>query len=407
MRWSELKAIAEDLSIQVRDLCRSGSPFEASATAALVSTPLCERLNIEEALKALSEAGTLPTQRDPTSRFGDPPVTLWSADDLVVDLYFWTRPEPATHDHDFTGAFVVLEGQSLHLTWQFEPDALYSDNALMTGALERMDAEILRPGDCRTIRGGAAFIHTVAHLTRPSLSLTIRSRRAGRGHGLRLYRLPSISVHPPELLGETGRRHIELTRLLRELDHPRRDELVAQMLDAADDWHAFWLLDTHAGRTGDLSRVWAWLETLRPRRWFQDAMATLERERRSPFAPERLDKEGHRLLAMASTAGCDARIIERLVRKAFPETASRAAYATTLLSWIREMIALDNMPIELNHTAELALGAWIAGGTDRDATLSILRAYPDAPHDAVRRDVAAFKASATRFTLLRPFLQAD
>ncbi|MSQ81877.1 MAG: hypothetical protein EXR77_03045 [Myxococcales bacterium] len=72
-----------------------------------------------EWVRRIADLPTLPKQ-NLASKFGEPPVTLFARAGIAIDIYFWTHPATAIHDHLFCGAFGVLHGVSLHRTWQFD-----------------------------------------------------------------------------------------------------------------------------------------------------------------------------------------------------------------------------------------------------------------------------------------------
>ena len=113
----------------------------------------------------------------PTGTFGEPGVTQYHDDDFVIDVYFWNNAIPAIHNHPFCGCFTILQGRSLHDVYRFEPQ-----EKLVSGVqIGSLHAEQLTWLD----RGSAVpfsltrypLIHSLVHVTNPSISMVIRTIR--------------------------------------------------------------------------------------------------------------------------------------------------------------------------------------------------------------------------------------
>ena len=148
--------------------------FASIATDAIERFTPHDRFDLAEFGDWLTRIADLPDQLDPKSKFGDPPITIWRTSRFVVDLYFWTTPETALHDHGFTGAFTNLLGESLHGVYRLgsidapEPGVMVTDLNLQT-------VELLDRGSIRPILGGRQFVHRVTHISRPTVTLTVRT----------------------------------------------------------------------------------------------------------------------------------------------------------------------------------------------------------------------------------------
>jgi hypothetical protein len=137
----------------------------------------------------------LPPQRDLPGRFGDPPITLYSAPRFHIDVYFWFEGTTAIHQHGFCGAFQVLHGSSIHSWYEFEP-AEHFNMFYETGSLSLKVCQLFELGDVQEIWAGRSYIHSLFHLDQPSATLIIRTDRSPLHSPQFNYHKPGLAVDP-------------------------------------------------------------------------------------------------------------------------------------------------------------------------------------------------------------------
>ncbi|MFI7320215.1 hypothetical protein [Streptomyces venezuelae] len=127
----------------------------------------------------LAHGARLPRQRNSGTGFGQPPLTLYNDPDnrFFLELYLWSCVDMTIHDHQFTGAFVVLSGACRNDVFEFGVESSLTD--LQFGAVSQVGSEQLGPGSARAITNGRSFIHRNLHLGRPTLTLVVRTLRDG------------------------------------------------------------------------------------------------------------------------------------------------------------------------------------------------------------------------------------
>jgi len=153
--------------------------FPEIAAAVLGNVPTPMQLDWTTLLEdVVAGRSLLPRQEDPGATFGEPPLTLFRSDRFFVSALYWLDGTTSIHQHSFSGAFRVLCGSSLHVAYDFDVREALSDQ-LRLGSLDRHAPEVLRCGDVRTIQYGDAFIHSLFHLDRPSVTVVIRTYSDG------------------------------------------------------------------------------------------------------------------------------------------------------------------------------------------------------------------------------------
>ncbi|QQS32023.1 MAG: hypothetical protein IPM50_10095 [Acidobacteriota bacterium] len=137
----------------------------------------------------------LPVQRDLAARFGDPPITLYSAPRFHIDVYFWFEGTTAIHQHAFCGAFQVLHGSSIHSWYEFNSDRRIN-MFYETGEMNLKVCQLLEIGDVQEIWPGRQYIHSLFHLDQPSATLIIRTDRSPLEQPQFSYHKPGLAIDP-------------------------------------------------------------------------------------------------------------------------------------------------------------------------------------------------------------------
>lgn len=215
-----------------RELNYNEDVFPDLAAGALGRAELPSKVSAWEVLEWTLKQSELPPQKDPTSAFGDPPITLFVAPRFYIDVYFWLDGTTQIHQHGFCGAFQVLLGSSLHSWYEFERNESVN-TFLETGEMRLKVCELLEVGDVQPILAGRQYIHSLFHLDQPSATIVVRTEKSP------LY-LPQFSYHKPYIALDPFFDHQTTTKKLQTLvplfrvDHPNTDRIVAEILETAD-----------------------------------------------------------------------------------------------------------------------------------------------------------------------------
>ncbi|NBV21402.1 MAG: hypothetical protein EBS05_05700 [Proteobacteria bacterium] len=116
----------------------------------------------------------LPQQVNFKSGFGQPPLVVFVAPGFYIEVLFWFPSRTGIHGHGFTGAFRVLSGCSVQVEYRFLEESAPMEG-LRLGKLVPQGIEMIAPGKICSILGRDDFIHCVAHLGNPSLTLVART----------------------------------------------------------------------------------------------------------------------------------------------------------------------------------------------------------------------------------------
>jgi predicted metal-dependent enzyme (double-stranded beta helix superfamily) len=169
--------------------------FPEVATDVLTQMPSSRHTSFEEVVRYALMSETLPYQADPGASFGQPPLTVYESRGFRVEVLFWTGVTPSIHQHAFSGAFHVMHGSSIHISWGFDFQERVSTH-FHYGRVDMKKAELLKLGDIRPIVAGTGFIHTTFHLDLPTVSVVVRTTNEQD-------QLPQYSFYPPSIAYNT------------------------------------------------------------------------------------------------------------------------------------------------------------------------------------------------------------
>lgn len=168
--------------------------------------------------------------------FGQPPLTLFRAEDFYVSALYWLDATTAIHQHAFSGAFRVLVGSSVHCEYRFDERDAVAER-LLIGDLAWDRAELLREGDTRPIVAGRSFVHSLFHLDRPTVTIVIRTMAEPVG--------PQFEYAPPGLAWDPFfrddglRRRFAAIETLWQLAPDEAVSSASELISRSDEWTGF------------------------------------------------------------------------------------------------------------------------------------------------------------------------
>jgi len=215
--------------------------FPGIASQALAEFNLPERTDPWEIIRWVHTTPNLPEQMDLNAVFGDPPITLYVGSRFYIDAYYWLDGTTSIHQHCFYGAFQLLLGNSVHSTYRFENQQEINARFLV-GDLLFDHVSLLSEGDIREIVAGQELIHSLFHLDRPSVTITVRTYKTLNAPIQYRYRKPFIAYDPffkDQLLAK----QTQTVGLLLSMKHPDADALIDALLESADFQTTYFILE--------------------------------------------------------------------------------------------------------------------------------------------------------------------
>jgi hypothetical protein len=225
------RAIGDEIARTWADRRYGDADLPAIAADVLTRAAPHRACSVADILRDVLDATAFPFQQNDTSRFGEPPVTVYWHPRFYIEALFWLAGSPTPHNHAFSGAFMLMEGRSLHTEYTFAVEEAYADE-IAFGRLTLTGSALYTPGTVETIEAGDEFVHAVFHTGRPGLSLVVRTHSRSVGAG-RQYLRPGLRVGPA-FEDQLTRRQLQALALLLQIQSPDYESAAARLIARGD-----------------------------------------------------------------------------------------------------------------------------------------------------------------------------
>jgi hypothetical protein len=350
---------------------------------------------------AMSEPD-LPRQHDVHAIFAEPPISVYDGPRIHVQVLCWRSGTTAIHEHGFVGGFVVLEGTNLHTTYSFQP-RLRISSRLQVGDVQLMQAELLSAGDIMPITHDLK--HTIFHLEAPSATVVVRSNVERAGAKLDCF-VPSLAFDPLDVDPVVLRR-TQLLRLLLHTEHPRHDDMAADLLERADLPTTWDVLEQSHNEIRDAGRVARLTEIARRRHGavVDDFVAVIDEQRRMQHTlrlhARSRDPQLRFFLALLHSLP-DRTTIFDMVGRRYPE----ADPHDKVSGWATQLSGVDRIGIDLSDSANHALFTALLAGCSPAQALDRLRATFHGAGVSVDLDDVMAQTARFEQTVLAPLMRS-
>ena len=237
-----MNAFFNDLGRQVlaqwKQVNFSLEKFPAIARKALEARPPSQHVALAELMREYLFNDEQPLQS--MSGFGQPELIAYEHPRFYIQLLFWLDGTTDIHQHEFSGAFHVMHGSSIHAHYTFE-NARSVTPHLRVGDVRMKQIELLETGRTVPIVSGPGCIHSLFHLDRPSVTVVVRTHNdPGTGPQFN-YLPPHVAVDPMHADTLTMRRK-QLLDVMEQGEDPAYAEIVMEMLGTLDFERGFFIL---------------------------------------------------------------------------------------------------------------------------------------------------------------------
>ena len=361
--------------------------FPEIARAALDQRSPSKKVNLAALMRDFLLSEEQPRQTD--SPFGEPELVVYSHPRFYIQLLFWMDGTTAIHQHEFSGAFHVMHGSSIHAHYEFEkvqPITPY----LRIGNLRMKKMELLESGRTVSISSGQRDIHSLFHLDSPSVTVVVRTQH-DPGTGPQFNYLPPSMAIDPHFSDALMMRRKQLLDVLEQTEDPGYAELVMEMVADLDFERGFSVLHHCMEYLQQLER---WESIMRIFQKKHGALAagveaTLKEDvRRSVIKSLRstiIEPEHRFFLALLMNAPTRADLL-KLVAHRFPKEAPVA----TVLRWVEELMEMSDAGVTILD-ASFPEMLEVVNAEQPDLFLSAFRHFfkRDKKLPAVLRDLSA------------------
>lgn len=309
--------------------------FPELARIAIDEAPPSENVDLEEMIHEFLANDDQPLQGQ--SGFGQPELVAFNDPRFYIQILFWMEGTTDIHQHEFSGAFHVMQGSSVHSEFEFVGAQSVTPH-LRIGDLRLKQIELLETGRTVPITSGRECIHSLFHLDTPSVTVVVRTHHdPGTGPQYN-YLPPHIAIDPVHADSLTMRRK-QLLDVLETLDHPRYGALVAEMIESLDFERGFNTLHhamDHLQALGEWEPVLATFQEKHGELATGVAVTLAESQRREYITQMRyhIDHPEHRFFLALLMTVQNRKDILALVTERFPDQPP----IETILRWAEELI---------------------------------------------------------------------
>ncbi|MEO6845735.1 MAG: hypothetical protein ABI443_00585 [Chthoniobacterales bacterium] len=184
-----------------------------------------------------------PSQTE--SGFGQPELVVYHHSRFYIQLLFWLEGTTAIHQHEFSGAFHVMEGSSIHADFVFENAHAITPH-FRTGDVRMKHIELLTTGRTVPITSGKGSIHSLFHLDTPSITVVVRTQH-DPGTGPQFNYLPPHVALDPVFSDPLTLRRNQLLDVLAQTEDPAYPKLMLKTIADLDFERGFYLLQHGMG----------------------------------------------------------------------------------------------------------------------------------------------------------------
>jgi hypothetical protein len=230
--------------------------FPEIARSALHERPPAGHVDLTALMRDFLLSDEQPFQSD--TDFGEPEIVAYSHPRFYVQLLFWMDGTTAIHQHEFSGAFHVMHGSSIHAHYAFEEERPVTPY-LRVGNLRTKHIELLESGRTVPIVSGHRTIHSLFHLDSPSVTVVVRTQH-DPGTGPQLSYMPPHVAFDPQFSDKLTARRKQLLDVLYQAGDAGYADLVLEMVTDLDFERGFSVLH-HC--MADLQHLGQWEPVLR------------------------------------------------------------------------------------------------------------------------------------------------
>jgi len=313
--------------------------FPEIARAALDKQPPAKAVDLPELIRDFLLSEDQPFQTD--SPFGEPELVVYSHPRFYIQLLFWLDGTTAIHQHEFSGAFHVMHGSSIHAHYQFEKAKTVTPY-LRVGNVRLKEMELLETGRTLPIASGHQAIHSLFHLDSPSVTVVVRTQH-DPGTGPQFNYMPPHIAYDPHFSDSLTMRRKQLLDVLQQTEDVGYVEVLSEMIADLDFERGFSVLHHCMGYLHQLSQ-WQPVLKLFEKKHGKIAAgvgATLNEDaRRSVIKSMRgtiIEPEHRFFLALLMNAPTRADLLA-LVAQRFPKQVP----VEIVLRWVQELVEVSD-----------------------------------------------------------------
>jgi hypothetical protein len=221
-------AIGQDAEARYRDAGLQPQAFTSIATEILQANPVSDSISLDQLWQAMGTGAA--------DAFGGSTkpglIPLFTSENVRIVGHLWADAADRLHQHDWAGAFQVVEGESFNAQYDFQHHRDIAEFSI--GRLRRTAFDIFTPGRVQPVTPGPALIHSVVYASKPGFAISLRVASRGE-EGVYEYLRPGLKCPSHRRRGKSALQLDLLAQALQvdeELYEARFAALLPTMADA-------------------------------------------------------------------------------------------------------------------------------------------------------------------------------
>lgn len=405
MTLPAIRGLADRIRVLWKRERNALAAFPVAARQALEETRLHETTLVSDVREWLARAPRLPRGQTMVEVLGQPAVPLYRDRSFIVSLNHRNLHRSDIHHHRSGLAYQLIEGTGLYVDYEFD-DAEWCGKDLQVGTLRMIRGTLRRPGDSEAISAGYRPIHQVANVSRPQVTLVVKTLHMNRTASLRYLR-PGVAFSRDVILSEAQHRRTELMiHLCGQGLEPAR-QFLRSCLHHLPEEEAFHIALEYYYACGDGEGLH---EMVSESRWraSRALLRLVEGARQQITAAEprelgvdltALEDDATRLLALLTSMVSDRATRWRLMSEWAGKRSVEAVIARSL-----GRISAAGGPFQWNESSEAIFRVQLEGKEESEGARALAEEFDFGSLQQVQGEIRRFRKAAERIPFLRAWL---
>lgn len=206
------------------------------------SEDILRRIDLKEVLQTVAAGNNGFSAFQTNHDFSDAPYTFYRNMRFYIEVLVWNQGTTSIHSHAFSGAFGVISGDSISVTYRFDERARINAR-FRIGRLNVLTCEHLEANAVRPIHaGGDGLIHSVYHVARPSATLVARTHTDSDRKPQFNYHVPGIAFEQ-DFVDIVAKRQCQALNILLQTNFAEGEDAAMRALEEASPDTRYWIVN--------------------------------------------------------------------------------------------------------------------------------------------------------------------
>ena len=195
-----------------------------------------EDVTIDKIIEYLNN-GDFSRQFIVDDHFGEPSITLYQSNEIILDILVWTSSDTNIHTHGFTGAFRTMKGETIQAVYKTSGRYEAPYDEIIEDDIDLKEIKNLKIGSIQEIPSGVSFMHKSYHIETPTVNLLFRTcgNRESKLGLIQHSVLPPRIMYKNFMMSEIISKRLSLVNALIKVDDKRFKKLLESFVSGLSD----------------------------------------------------------------------------------------------------------------------------------------------------------------------------